>query len=117
MNVTFKWNKSENKIIKDVGINQKLNLFMANTAMRLMNPFVPMDTGALSQTVETKADNERGIVHYLVPYAHRQYNGESFNFSKEKHPLATHHWDKAMLIAKRNELVKTVDNYRKGLAK
>lgn len=117
MKTTFKWNKSERKIISDLGVNQKLNLFMAQECMRLMNPFVPMDTGALSQTVETKADNERGIVHYLVPYAHYQYTGESFNFSKEKHSLATHHWDEAMLIAKRNELVKTIDNYRKGLAK
>lgn len=117
MKTSFKWNKSEGKIINDLGINQKLNLFMAQECMRLMTPFVPMDTGALSQTVETKADNKRGIVHYLVPYAHRQYTGESFNFSKEKHPLATHHWDKAMLIAKKTQLIKTIDKYREGLAK
>ena len=43
-----------------MGVNQKLNLFMAQECMRLMNPFVPMDTGALSQTVETKATNESG---------------------------------------------------------
>lgn len=117
MEITFKWNKSESKIINDVGINQKFNLFMAQECMRLMNPFVPMDTGALSQTVETKADSKRGIVHYTVPYAHRQYNGTSFNFSKEKHPLATHHWDKAMLTAKKTQLIKTLEKYREGLAK
>ena len=117
MEITFKWNKSESKIINDVGINQKFNLFMAQECMRLMNPFVPMDTGVLSQTVETKADSKRGIVHYTVPYAHRQYNGTSFNFSKEKHPLATHHWDKAMLTAKKTQLIKTLEKYREGLAK
>ena len=117
MRTTFKWNKSQSKIVNDLGINQKLNLFMAQECMRLMNPFVPMDTGALSQTVETKATNERGMVHYMVPYAHRQYNGTSFNFSKEKHPLATHHWDKAMLLAKKAQLIKTLDKYREGLAK
>ena len=117
MEITFKWNKSESKIINDVGINQKFNLFMAQECMRLMNPFVPMDTGALSQTVETKADSKRGIVHYTVPYAHRQYNGTSFNFSKEKHPLATHHWDTAMLTAKKTQLIKTLEKYREGLAK
>lgn len=117
MKTTFKWNKSERKIISDLGVNQKLNLFMAQECMRLMNPFVPMDTGALSQTVETKATNESGVVHYTVPYAHKQYNGTSFNFSKEKHPLATHHWDKAMLIAKKSQLVNTVEKYREGLAK
>ena len=117
MKTSFRWNKSQSKIVNDVGINQKLNLFMAQECMQLMNPFVPMDTGKLSQTVETKADNERGIVHYLVPYAHRQYTGTSFNFNKEKHPLATHHWDKAMLIAKRTQLIKTIDKYREGLAK
>lgn len=117
MKTTFKWNKSERKIISDLGVNQKLNLFMAQECMRLMNPFVPMDTGALSQTVETKATNESGVVHYIVPYAHRQYNGTSFNFSKEKHALATHHWDKAMLIAKGSQLVRTIEKYREGLAK
>lgn len=117
MKTIFKWNKPQKKIINDLGVNQKLNLFMAQECMRLMNPFVPMDTGALSQTVETKATNERGIVHYIVPYAHRQYNGTSFNFSKEKHALATHHWDKAMLTAKGSQLVRTIDKYREGLAK
>lgn len=117
MNITFKWNKSEPKLINDLGINQKLNLFMANTAMRLMNPFVPMDTGALSQTVEVTATDKVGKIHYQVPYAHYQYTGVSFNFSKEKHPLATHHWDKAMMLAKKNELIKSVEKYRKGLAK
>lgn len=117
METTFKWNKSQSKIVNDLGINQKLNLFMAQECMRLMNPFVPMDTGALSQTVETKATNERGMVHYMVPYAHRQYNGTPFNFSKEKHPLATHHWDKAMLTAKKTQLIRTIDKYREGLAK
>lgn len=117
MKTSFKWNKRQSKIINDLGINQKLNLFMAQECLQLMTPFVPRDTGALSQTVETKADNERGIIHYTVPYAHRQYNGISFNFSKEKHPLATHHWDKAMLIAKRTQLIKTIDKYREGLAK
>ena len=117
MKMIFKWNKTQKKIINDLGVNQKLNLFMAQECMRLMNPFVPMDTGVLSQTVETKADSERGIVHYTVPYAHRQYNGTSFNFSEEKHPLATHHWDKAMLTTKKTQLIKTLEKYREGLAK
>ena len=117
MKTTFRWNKSEKKIINDLGVNQKLNLFMAQECMRLMNPFVPMDTGALSQTVEVEANSERGIVHYTVPYAHRQYNGTTFNFSKEKHPLATSHWDKAMMIAKKSQIIKAVEKYREGLAK
>lgn len=117
MKSMFKWNKPQKTIIKDLGVNQKLNLFMAQECMRLMEPFVPMDTGVLSQTVETKADDQCGIVHYLVPYAHRQYTGEEFNFSTEKHKLATHHWDKAMLIAKKKQLIRTVDKYREGLAK
>lgn len=117
MKTTFKWNKSERKIINDLGVNQKLNLFMAQECVRLMDPFVPKDTGALSQTVEIKVDNKSGTVHYIVPYAHKQYNGTSFNFSKEKHPLATHHWDKAMLIVKKTQLIRTVEKYREGLAK
>lgn len=52
-----------------------------------------MDSGVLSQTVEVNTE----YVHYKSPYAHRLYVGNKMNFSKEKHVLATSHWDKAMI--------------------
>ena len=82
-----------------------------------MNPFVPMESGMLSQTFLTSADTNTGYVEYIQPYAHYQYVGEDLNHSKEMHPLATSYWDKAMWIAKKGQVAKEVDAYRKRLAK
>lgn len=84
-------------------------LFAANEAFRLMTPYVPMDTGMLSQTV----DIQPGEVHYKVPYAHKQYTGDNFHFSREKHPLATARWDEAMMAARGKDLAKAVEAYIK----
>lgn len=35
--------------------------------------------------------------------------------SKFRHPLATSHWDKAMMTARKNDLAKDYENYLKGL--
>ena len=65
-----------------------------------MAPYVPMDTGALVQTTIVT----RNSITYGVPYAKKMYNGDDLNFSREKHPLATSQWDKAMMIAKSSEV-------------
>lgn len=90
-------------------LNEKAKLFAANEAFRLMTPYVPMDTGMLSQTVDVRP----GEVHYKVPYANKQYNGENFNFSKEKHSLATARWDEAMTAARGEDLARAVNAYIK----
>lgn len=72
--------------------------------------FVPMDTGTLDQTVNITSD----YVEYKVPYAHYQYEGDNFNFSKEKHPLASAHWEKAMMQAKGEDFAKDIEDYLKG---
>lgn len=73
------------------------------------SPYVPMDTGMLDQTVEITED----YVHYKVPYAHYQWNGNGFNFSRDKHPLATSHWEKAMAVAKGAQLARDIEGYIK----
>lgn len=72
-----------------------------------MSPFVPMDTGMLDQTVDITPE----CVHYRVPYAHRQWDGENFHFSKDEHPLATSHWEKAMMISKGDEFCEEITDY------
>lgn len=73
------------------------------------SPYVPMDTGMLDQTVDITKD----YVHYKVPYAHRMYEGDGLNFSKDKHPLATAHWDNAMKVAKGQQLADDITAYIK----
>ena len=63
---------------------------------RQMAPYVPRDTGALMSNT-TVDDN--GIT-YNENYAKINYEGTGRNFSREKNPLATAHWDKAMMTAK-----------------
>lgn len=73
------------------------------------SPYVPMDTGMLDQTVDITKD----YVHYKVPYAHRVYEGKGMNFSQDKHPLATSHWDDAMKVAKGQQLADDITAYIK----
>lgn len=59
-------------------------------------PYVPRDTGALMTNTTVDASG----IRYNENYAAVNYNGTGRHFSKEKNPLATAHWDKAMMTAK-----------------
>ena len=101
---------------------------------KMCDPYVPMYEGVLSQGVQIEKDK----VIYPPPYAHYQYIGEVYgpnipifedgvlvgffsppgqkkhptgrpiNYNKEKHPLATKEWDKAMMDARGEEFLKYV---------
>lgn len=85
-----------------------------NSIVRTTDPYVPMDSGMLAQTVRGMGT---GLIEYIQPYAHYLYTGllrtdeagrtfvglgESkpvltgiplnFNKSKKKHPLAGPQW-------------------------
>lgn len=94
-----------------------------NQYAKFLEPYVPMDEGILSHNITVTPE----YVQYNGPYAHYQYtgivygpnipiveNGEivgywsppnqakhptgaPIKYSTEKHPLATHHWDKAAM--------------------
>lgn len=73
---------------KKLEINKMVELQIA--------PYVPRDTGALMSNTTV---DQSGIT-YNENYAAVNYNGTGRNFSREKNPLATAHWDKAMMTAK-----------------
>lgn len=82
----------------------------ANTRLHAYcSPYVPMDTGYLDQTVDITKD----YVHYKAPYAHKMWDGDGLNFSKDKHPLATSHWEQAMKVAKGEQLAADIEAYIK----
>lgn len=85
--------------------NDLVGIALAESAARYMNPFVPFKMGNLSQTYTTKPFR----VTYLMPYAHRQYTGDDFNFNKEHHPNATAHWDRAMMRANGAQFVQEAE--------
>ncbi len=116
-NSLFEWNKTFQGLNNSLGITNALNIAMAETSARYMNRFVPMQSGVLSQTYETGQDSLGGFVRYVSPYAHYQYNGEGFNFSKEQHPLATDHWDKYMMQIDGFRLTEEMNQLRKRFAR
>lgn len=93
--------------IKNICNNRSVGLFVATTWERYMNPYVPMDTGILSQNTTI----EPFKITYEQMYATHCFYGEGFNFRKEKHPLATARWDKATESAKGNVIAKEISEY------
>ena len=93
--------------IKRICSNRSVGLFVASTCERHMNPYVPMDTGMLSQNTIV----EPFKVTYNQEYAKRCFYGWDLNFRKEKHPLATSRWDKATESAKGNVIAKEISTY------
>lgn len=137
MRTTFKWNKPIPTIAKEATGGKRTLLFMATEAKRLMNPYIPARNMVLSRNVRTYVEGDKGIVHYLSPYARYQHegilmvsritgspwarHGESkvvtgrrLNHSRSKHPLATAEWEKAMKAARMGDYTKSVQNYVKG---
>lgn len=60
--------------------------------IRDTDPFVPMDTGMLASSSIRASEPGTGEVVYDTPYAQKLYSGVTMNFSRDKHPQATHHW-------------------------
>lgn len=105
-----------------------------NKFAQYMDPYVPMQSGTLAQSPRIDANG----VHYNQPYAHYQYEGLVYGpnipiirdgvvvgffsrpgepkhptgahleYSKEMHPLATDHWDKAMMRDRGDEFIQSV---------
>lgn len=120
-----------NKILKDHGLDKdgRVTRYLRDTSDRLMNPFVPMDTG-MGRRNKTYPNNHS--IKYTSPYMKYLYNevlmlakngsswaklGEKkFKSSKKLkyHTAGTGgHWDKLMMQRRKNDLVKDVENYIK----
>ena len=135
MRVEFEWKKRPSQIAKEI-INSDVQLFMANEAKRLMDPYVPARNMMLSENVSIYTEDDQGIVEYRSPYAHYQYKGvlyvssitgsafassgeykvptsKKLEYSKFRHPLATSQWDKAMVTAKGDDLTAAVQSFVK----
>ena len=59
-----------------------------------------------------KNGNEQ-IVGFYSP-KHKQPTGKRMEYSTFQHPLATDHWDKAMMTARKGDLAKAYENHLKG---
>jgi hypothetical protein len=135
----FEWNYPQDQIVSRLGINKRLQLFFANAALRKMNPYTPFDSGIMAQNTIVTATNEYAEILYNSPYAHYQwlgelmlapngssyagfgetkhYVGKDLKQNKEKHPLASSRWDKAMWDAHKEEVQSEVDLYRRRISR
>lgn len=68
-------------------------LTIHNTLAKRCDPYVPYLHGPLSQTIHISS---KGVT-YTQPYARRQYFGDDFHHTLDKHPLASARWDEAMM--------------------
>ena len=130
-NVKVKMNAT-NKILKDHGLDKdgRVVRFLRDDADRLMDPFIPMETGILKRT-KTYPNNHE--IKYTSPYAKYQYygklmlskSGSSWAKLGEKKVLTSKNlkyhtsgtgakWDKLMLQRRKNDLIRDVENYTKS---
>ena len=117
--------------------NPKFWEFGASEYHRLLTPYVPMETGALSETVDIKGESGSGYVEYTSPYAHYQYEGramgpsfynpdfgfwsppgkpkhytgKSLNYDKSRHPKACAKWDKVAEPTEKPKLIQAMQGY------
>ena len=91
--------------------NGRLQKFFTNTCYKHMDKYVPMDEGNLRINADVKADS----ITYESPYARYQYYGAredgSRTVKKYTTPGTGTYWDKKMISAEMQDVVKEVQSY------
>ena len=89
----------------------RVQKFFTNTCYKHMDKYVPMDEGNL----RTIVDIQPSWITYEMPYAHAQYigytNGPVRNYTT---PNTGPYWDKKMVSAEMQDVVKEVQKYVGG---
>jgi hypothetical protein len=105
---------SQIKIRLGINPNGRVQRFTTHTCRKHMDKYLPFDTGTLATT----ADEQPNAVVYEQPYAKVVYcgvrNGKEINYHLDKHPLAGPYWDKRMVSAEIQDVVKEVQDYIGG---
>lgn len=99
----------------DLGINPngRVQRFFTDTCYRHMDKYVPRDTGNLRDIVHKTANS----ITYESPYAHAQYVGFTkgpVNPENYTTPGTGPKWDKRMVSAEMQDVVKEVQEYING---
>jgi len=111
MKVETKFETSPQAIAKRITGNRQTLLFMANEAKRVFNDYVPYRDGALSDTARVGAEDGKGYVEYVQPYAADNYYGAHKRFGRDVHPLATAFWDRAAMQARGDAYKEAIQAY------
>lgn len=110
--------KPHSTIYANLGIddNGRVHKYLTATCARHMDRFVPMDTGALAETVVIDGSVTSNVktdrITYVQPYARYVYYGVGINhYNTDKHADAGMLWDKRMWSADKNDVLEEVQNY------
>ena len=91
--------------------NGRVQKFFTNTCYKHMDKYVPQDNGDLRTIVDIQPDS----ITYEMPYAHYQYMGmrEDGTHVVQNYttPGTGPYWDKRMVSAEMQDIVKEVQNY------
>ena len=69
----FKYGVYGNGISDDTAALQKAQFALAQEAARLIDSYVPFDTGSLKNSVNQASKYDEGLLVYNTPYARKQY--------------------------------------------
>lgn len=130
MSLEIKWNRTPRQLADRI-FDEKTMLYAHTRLHAYCSDYVPMDSGMLDQTVDITPE----CVHYKSSYAHFQWEGILFvddrgsayaqrnhskhaagtplNYSTDKHPLATSHWERAAMAAHGDDLCGDIEDYLK----
>lgn len=99
------------KIKADLGLNPngKVQKFFTNTCRIHMDKYIPKEVGALRENVQQEADS----ITYQSPYAHAQYIGQVHGGTVTHYttPGTGPYWDKRMVSAEMQDVIKEVQDY------
>ena len=91
--------------------NGRVQKFFTNTCYKHMDKYVPMDNGDLRTNVDIQPDS----ITYESPYARYQYYGVREDGTHEVKNYTTPgtgpYWDKRMVSAEMQDVVKEVQSY------
>lgn len=89
--------------------------FIDQSVLDLSRPYVPFDTGVLSDSGDTSTDIGSGQVIYETPYARKMYYNPQFNFQGA--PMRGAFWAERMLADRLDDIVEGAAKIAGGRAK
>ena len=112
MAVTTKVEFKDSNLITNRIFDDDVGRFVAETCANQFKPYVPMESGTLSQHVTT----EPFKITYESIYARYQWDGVSksgrpLNYSKEQHRLARSHWEQSAYRNRRSVIISALQDY------
>ena len=95
--------------------NGRSQKFLTHTCRMHNDKYLPFDTGALA-TIVTETPNSYTYEQLYAMYVYKgiSVSGKPLNYQKDKHPFAGSYWDKRMVSAEYDDIVKEVQDYIGG---